>query len=167
MTTPVNTPTETEQPTEVTLSQEQIAQAATNDPQLAPDEFQLGDRVFKILDLPYDDYVKFLAHLQPFIDVLAAKMGGRQGVKLEGLDLGDGFSIATIVKFCGASLPEMARIVCSQSDPTVTVEDVKKLGRNPFMLASIVLRQLVRNGIIQDFASFFGQVIPLMRRSLA
>lgn len=144
-----------------TLTEEQIIAAATNSPLLSPDEFTLGTTTFKIVQLPYDDYVIFLGYLQPFLEALAGKKN--TSVSLPGIALLDAVDSSTLLKFCSKNLPEMARLVCKQSVPDITAEELKKLAGNPFALASVVLKQVAKNGMIRDFATFFKQVTPLLK----
>ena len=37
--------------------------ALTNDPMLSEHEILFGDKIYKLIDLPYDDYMKFLVML--------------------------------------------------------------------------------------------------------
>ena len=146
-----------------TLSQEQIMAAATNSPALSSEQFQLGDAIYKVVHLPYDDYVEFIAHLQPFMDALAEKIASSAGVSVPGLHLTEPVSSSLLLKFCGNSLPELVRIIVKQTRPDITAEQVKEQGKNPFVLAAIVLKQVAYNGMIRDFASFFAQIVPLLK----
>jgi hypothetical protein len=152
-TTPVTPPTP-----------EAIVQAATNNPQLATDEFKLGDRVFKVIDLDYDSYIRFFAYLRPLINAVASGMAQRQGISIPSIELPESSLSATrLIDFCIADLPEMVRLICAQTVPDITVEEVKTNGKTPFVLAAIVVKQLVRNNVVAQFTSFFGQILPLMK----
>lgn len=145
----------------------EIARAATNDPALSLSEFTLGDKTFKIVDLAYDDYIKFLALLQPLIEGVVNGANNTSGFDVAGIHVAsDGFTVQGILKYCSTELPEMVRIICAAADPTITVEDVKRLGKNPFRLAEIVLKQIAQNKMIQDFASFFQRAMPLLQQAL-
>lgn len=146
--------------TKTELTQKEIVRAATNDPVLSEVKVKLGDREFPILDLPYDDYIKFLAHLQPLMEVFLGKIGAIQGVEMP---VASSLNAASLVAYCAADLPEMVQIIIAQSDPTVTAEEVKRQGKNPFKLAAIVLEQIQQNRMIADFSDFFLQVLPLMK----
>jgi len=142
----------------------EVVQASTNAPQLATDEFKLGDRVFKIIDLDYDSYIRFFAYLRPLINAVASGMAQRQGVSIPSIDLPESSLSATrLIDFCIADLPEMVRLICAQTYPDTTVEEVKGNGKTPFVLAAIVIKQLVRNNVVGQFVSFFGQILPLMK----
>jgi len=136
-----------------------IVRAVTNDPSLAERTVVLGDRTFPVLDLPYDQYTLFLAQLQPLLEGLLGTLPG-----LSGLGLNDALTPAALITYCGKSLPEMARIVCAQSAPEITVAEVKLLGKTPFKLASVVLEQIDQNGIIADIKAFFVQLAPLLKK---
>lgn len=144
------------------LTDEQILAAATNSPVLSPDQFKLGDQTFKIVHLPYDDYVTFLGYLQPFLSAMVLGKSKEQKVSIPGINLGVGASPLALVEFCSNELPEMVRLIVKQTDPTVTVKTIKELAGTPFVLAGIVFQQLVRNQMIADFASFFKQMMPLL-----
>lgn len=156
-TTVVDTPTESPK-----LSKEEQIRAATNSPELSEETFQLGDQTFKIIDLPYDDYLQFVSLLSPLLDAFISKL--TPAASIPGINLDSGkVTTAAVMKYCGTSLPEMVRIVCSQTDPAITVETVKAKGKNPFRLAGIVMLQISRNNIIGDFADFFAQIAPLLK----
>lgn len=144
------------------MTQLEIVRAATNDPALAKRTVKLGEREFPVIDLEYDDYMLFMAQLQPLLECV---LGSLPGVKSTGLL--DTLTPATLVTYCAKSLPEMARIVCSQSDPTVTTAEVKKLGKTPFALAYIVLAQIEQNNIITTVKDFFAQIYPLLKSALS
>lgn len=148
---------------EVVLTEAQILEAATNSPVLSPDEFQLGDKTFKLVYLPYDDYVQFLGHLQPVLEALVNKKAEKAGIAIPGIDLSASLNPSSILKFCSSSLPEMVRLICKQTDAKITTADIKTLARSPFALATIVLKQVSKNEVLKDFTSFFAQVTPLFR----
>ena len=156
-TTVVETPTESPK-----LSKEEQIQAAVNSPELSEQSFQLGDQTFKIIDLPYDDYLQFVSMLSPLLDAFISKL--TPAASIPGINLDSGkVTSAALLKYCGTTLPEMVRIICSQTDPAITVETIKAKGKNPFRLAGIVMQQISRNNIIGDFADFFAQIAPLLR----
>lgn len=134
---------------------------------LPADEFMLGDRIFQIVDLPYDDYTMFLGYIAPLIEnickrIVLSKSGGVElpdGIKLDAST----FGAFDLLQICGKSLPEMAQIVCKQTDPDITVADVKRLAKKPLPLADVVLKQIVQNGMIKDFKDFFGQMISMLK----
>lgn len=144
------------QPTE----QDKI-RAAVNAP---ADTFKLGDREFQLHDLPYDDYIAFVGYVSPLVDTLINRVKGKNTAGIPGIDLDvTQFGAIQILQFCGGSLPEMVRLICKQTDPDITVEDIKKLAGRPTLLATIVMRQMAQNGIIQDFTDFFGQMVKTLQ----
>lgn len=146
-------------------SEREIIFAATNEPALAPDEFKLGDRTFKVMNLKYDDYIKFLGYLRPFLEGIGQALVASKGIQVPNINInGPSFNIDTLLTFCINDLPEMARIVCKQTDPTVTAEQIKEWAGEPFTLCEIILRQVARNNMIGQFASFFGQLLPILMR---
>lgn len=148
-------------PTEPTLSSFDLTRAAVN---LAAGEFTLGDRVFPIKDLSYDAYITFLGYLTPLIEVVVQRVTGQANIPLPGIDLEPSlFSPSNILSACSKQLPEMVQIICAASDPTITVDDVKALGKKPTVLASAVLQQITQNGMIKDFSDFFAQVLSVVK----
>lgn len=139
------------------LTQQEIVRAATNSPELAVDSFELGGREFKILDLPYDDYLKFFALLEPLLSGVAGQLTAFRIGNVDGL------SVKDVIKYCGQQLPEMVRLICVQTEPHVTTKDVKDWARSPFSLASIVLKQVAHNKMIEDVTDFFASLLPLMK----
>jgi len=139
-----------------TITQIDTALAATNAPSLSDIEVSIGDRSWKVVFLKYAEQVKFLALLQPLMESLAGKMAG----------IDSGMTAAGLLKYCGGNLPEMAAIVCRQTDSTVTAEQLVAIeGVSPFKLASIVVSQIKRNQMIEEIVSFFEQIVPLMKMS--
>jgi hypothetical protein len=159
----------TEQPV-ATLTKQQIAAAATNSPEMAQDEFRLGDRTFKLVDLGYDEYTEFTTMLEPLLKAVAGMMTSRVGIKIPGISANiEGVSPSHLIDFCKGSLPRMAQLVCNMQavvnerpDQEVSVEWVKKNGKTPFNLAKIVMAQMQKNQMIEDFASFFVRMLPTL-----
>jgi hypothetical protein len=139
------------------LSEAAIVRAATNDPALSTTEVTLGDRTFKIVDLPYKDYLAFLVAFKPLLGVFMATAGS--GLEVSGLPA---FDASDLITYCSDTLPEMVRIVCKQTDPTITVDEVMELGKTPFKLANIVLIQVQQNQMIKEITDFFGTILALM-----
>jgi hypothetical protein len=150
----------------VELTEEQIVAATTNSPEMSPYEITLGSgdttRTFKIIDLEYDDYMKFTLFLKPlFNEILSkakkAREAGETGINfsIEDIDLDKVFSMFE------TTLPAMALIVLVNTDPTITVTDCKHLCRTPFKMLEVVLAQVAKNNIIEDFTSFFPQLAQL------
>jgi hypothetical protein len=156
------TPT-TETPTVETpsLSPEQILRAATNDPALSKDTIALGNKTFKVVDLKYDDYLTFITYLSPLLDAIAKSMLSLHGQS----DEPEKFSTSTLFSYCGKELPEMARIVCAQTEPDITAEEIKELAGTPFKLIDVVWTQIVRNKMIDEIAAFFGRMAALLSQT--
>ena len=158
--TPKNTPLEIEAPAS-TLTLPEIHRAAFN---LPADQFALGDRLFQLQDLSYDNYLLFLGYLTPLIEVVVQRAAGSAGVSIPGIDLqSNALSANNILKLCGKELPEMVQIMCRESAPDITVEEVKALAKRPTVLVTAVIKQIKQNGMIQDFADFFGQVLSVVK----
>lgn len=145
-------------------SKEEAAKALVNSPELSDISFTLGDREFKVIDLGYDDYLKFITFLTPMLEVFIGSLASVGGVNVVAPI--KEINATSIIKYCGESLPEIACIVCTQTDPTITSEEIKKLAKTPFKLCEIVLLQIEKNKIIGDFASFFQQMMPLLKGAL-
>lgn len=150
----------------VTLTKEQITSAALNDSTLSRKTFTLGDRTFPLKDLTYDQYNKFLLLVAPLADGLIGKIGDKikaTELGLTGLDVSL-FSVKDVLSYCGEALPELALIAVQTSDPTMTIAQVKELGKTPLKLAEVVVAQMVHNNMIKDFADFFGQILPYFKK---
>jgi hypothetical protein len=145
------------------LTQIDTVRAATNAPELSENTVTLGDRTFKIVDLAYDDYVKFMACLQPLFEALISKLAQTKGIAFEASEL----SGSMVLRYCSHSLPEMVRLCLSQTEPTITSDEIKALGKTPFRLAQVVLKQVEQNQMIQEIASFFVQMSPLLKAGLS
>lgn len=143
------------------LSQADIDRAATNDPAPSP-SFTLGNREFKILDLPYKEYIRFFSHLKPMVGAVVGAIAMSRGVPM-GTPAFDSMSLIT---YCSDELPEMVRIVCAQSDPTITTEEVMELGKTPFALARVAAMQINRNNMINDFMDFLKETLPLLKAAM-
>lgn len=145
------------------LTKEKILSAASNDSTLSRNTFTLGDRTFPLKDLSYDQYNKFLLLIAPLADGLIGRIGDKvksQELGIESLDISL-FSVTDILSYCGNTLPDLALIAVQTSDPTMTIEQVKEMGKTPFKLAEIVMLQMVHNNTIKDFADFFARILPL------
>lgn len=138
------------------LTDKQIVQAATNDPALSEQTAVLGDRTFKIVDLEYDDYLLFLTKLGPLLKGVASGLLLNQG-------LGGGLDAASIVEYCSSDLPDLACIVCRQTDKDITPKEIKLLAKSPFRLATLVMAQIHRNDMIAEISSFFQLMLPVMK----
>lgn len=141
------------------LSDTEVIRAATNDPALSERQIKLGDRTFTIVDLEYDDYLVFITKLAPLMKAFASGLLASKGIGSESPSLDP----LAIIEYCASDVPELALLVCSQTDKTITLKEVKKLGKNPFNLATVVLKQIEQNNMIGDITSFFAQILPLLR----
>jgi hypothetical protein len=136
------------------LTSEQIHNAVRNE---YPDKsFQLGDRTFPVKDLSYDDYLEFCDLARPIIESVVgivdlSMADGKSDVEFNpaGLDFNQ------IIKLAGKELPRMAWICCRQSDPNITIDEVKRLARRPMALLTVVLAQVQHNQMVQEFVDFF------------
>lgn len=143
------------------LNNEDLVRAALN---LQADEFVLGDRAFKVADLGYDDYLLFISLLSPFVDVVCSTFMNAGNITVPGISLEvNGMSASKFIALVGKQLPELAHLVCKQTDPTITVDEVKKLAKKPTALIDPVIKQIVQNNIIKDFSAFFGQAMGILR----
>ncbi len=145
-------------------AKEEAVKAAVNSPKLSDIKFTLGEKEFKVIDLSYDSYLQFITHLTPLLEIFVGSLAATGGVRV--LTPTADINAGSIIKYCGESLPEIVCIVCNQTDTSVTKEDVKKWAKSPFALCHIVLLQIEKNAIISDFASFFQQILPLLKASL-
>jgi hypothetical protein len=157
----MTTPRKTALPTEPTITPENLTRAAVN---LPADQFVLGDRTFYIKDLPYDSYIAFISYLTPLVEAVVSRMMGNSGVSIPGIELqSNAFSASKVLSLCGKELPEMVRLICAQTEPSITIEEIKQLAKKPTVLVAVVLKQIDQNGIIKDFADFFVQVVAVMK----
>jgi hypothetical protein len=151
-------------PTEPQLTSAEISRAATNSPALSLEEFNLGDRNFKIVDLSYDSYVEFLTLLSPLIESVFGSIASASGIPGVNVDA-NAFNVSSIIKHCAKTLPQLVQLICNQTED-ISVDEVKRLGKTPMVLGGVVLKQLQRNNIIKDFADFFAQALPVLKANL-
>lgn len=146
------------------LTKQEVTRAALNEPSRTT--FTLGERTFPLKDLSYDQYTKFLTLLSPLADGLMSRIGERVAASQIGIESLDTsmFSVKDLFDFCGEQLPHLVLIMCQSSDPSVTLEQVKDMGRTPFKLAECVVLQMLHNNIIKDFSDFFGRMLPLVMK---
>ena len=140
------------------LTDKEVVRAMTNDPGLSTAEHTLGGRTFKIVDLSYDDYKVFVAHLNPLIEMLLAKLVSFTGLQSEASSV----NASGLLKYCCDSMEDLALIVVHQTEPDVTMEELKKLAGSPFKLAGLVMKQIHQNRIIEEIGDFFVQMLPLL-----
>lgn len=147
----------------VDLTQEQIVGATLNTPELSQHAITLNGRTFKVIDLEYDSYMKFTLFLKPLFNEILSKAKSAQ----ESGNTSVGFSIADINldKVFGMfeeTLPQMALIVLQATEPSMTLEECKNICKTPFKMLEVVLLQISKNNIIEDFTSFFPQLARLI-----
>ncbi len=155
-------------PEDKTLTQEQIIRAATNSPALAEDQFVLGDRTFKIIDLQYKSYLAFMRHLQPLVKMLGELLLREDSILPEGLSLNiQDAPLAKIFEglldYCGETLPEMVALICQQTDKTITAEWVEEHAQSPLQLAGIAMQQVAQNNMVEDVVRFFVLLRPMQK----
>lgn len=142
------------------ISEGELTRAALN---LPANEFMLGERKFEIKDLSYRDYLAFTRYLTPFMEAVGSRLiSDKLGVSVPGIDLGGAISATSIIDFCGEKLPEMVQIICRQTDPSITVEEIEALAKKPSALIGPVVQQIVHSKVVSDFASFFAQAMTLL-----
>lgn len=144
----------------VQLTQKEKVFAATNDPSLATDQFTLGERSFPVLYLKYKAQLKFIAHLQPLLELVGGAIAG--GPAISGLELGTRLNLASLMQYCAEDLPAMVALMCQQSDKEVTAEWVEDNCEGPVQLAGIVLKQVGRNRFVPQILDFFVQILPTL-----
>jgi hypothetical protein len=126
-----------------------------------PDKsFVLGDRVFPVKDLSYDAYVEFMELSRPILTMLVDSLelknqNGEVDVEFNPA----GFDVEKLIKLAGNELPRMAWLCCKQSDPNISIQDVKKLARRPQTMVQVVLAQVKHNDLAREFADFFKQIV--------
>lgn len=158
---PLDSPDVAAQTSEPSIPEQQLIRAAINIP---VDKFQLGDQMFDIVDLPYDDYILFISHLAPLIEILVTHLTNTNDLKIPGISLSPEYvTPRLLLELCGSTMPDMVQLMCKQTDPDITVEEVKKLAKRPTVLASAILKQITQNGIIKEFGDFFGQVTQILK----
>lgn len=156
-----DTPDVATQTSEPSIPEQQLIRAAIN---LPVDKFQLGDRVFDIVDLPYDDYIYFISYLSPLIEILVTHLTSANDLRIPGIKLSPEYvTPKLLLEMCGSTMPDMVHLMCKQTDPDITVTEVKKLAKRPTVLATAILKQIQQNGIIKEFGDFFGQVTQILK----
>ena len=172
VTSPTPTPVETTAPSKAPLTQEQIILGATNDPALSNDTFVLDGKTYKYVHLSYDYYIEFMLKIKPLltavVGVVASK--ARATVTIPGIELVEN-PLSNIINFAGKDIPDMVRIIINNSlefenkEERITVEEIRKMrGVTPMSLSNIIVGQVVYNNMITEFASFFVQMMPLLKQ---
>jgi hypothetical protein len=57
----------------------------------------------------------------------------------------------------------MVYLMCLESDPDMTIAEVKKLAKRPTVLVTAIMKQIKQNEMIKDFADFFTQVLSVLK----
>lgn len=119
-----------------------------------------GDsREFELKHLDYDSYLEFCDLARPILQTVAG------GLDLGGLASGDlqfnpaKIDFGEILRQAGSELPRMVWLCCKQTDPKITLEEVKRLGYRPQAMLTVVLKQIKHNEMVQEFASFFPKIV--------
>jgi hypothetical protein len=145
------------------LSQTEITQAVRNE---AAGTFTLenpitkASRTFELKHLSYDAYLEFCELAHPILSTLsgALDMGNKGGeFKLEFNPLNIDYK--TVLKLAGKELPRMVLLCCKQTDPRITLEEVKELGHRPQQLVQVVLKQIKHNEMVKEIADSFPQIV--------
>lgn len=127
--------------------------------------FTLGTKEFERKDLAYDDYIQFCSLITPLIEKIFS--AAKPKVSIEGpngpeLDFDFDTSVIdakTLVQMGAEALPLLAWLCCRQSDPSISIVDIKKLcGGKPWPLLTIVFQQIKHNKIVEDLCGFFPQM---------
>ena len=125
---------------DVVNTDDQKLEAATNDPLLSNDSFELGGKTYKVVHLKYKSYVAFLRLLEPVMKGVLGVMSHQAGLGLAGIDLGK-VDTSSLVGLATENLPSLVQIVCSQTEP-ITVQEIEEMETTPFDLANIVFLQV-------------------------
>ena len=126
---------------------------ATNSPVLSETKVVLGTKEYKLVHLPYRDYVQFICLIEPAI----------KGFFSGSILIEDTLEASSIIRPLLDVLPELVWLCLKQTDPSITVEQIMKYGKTPTALANIVIAQIKHNNMIQDFSDFFKQATQLVK----
>lgn len=123
-----------------------------------------AQREFPLKDLDYDSYIDFCRLAKPIITAVASGMAVKTDEKGE-VDLGFNpfdLDFDTLIEMAGENLPRMAWLCLKQSEPKISIGEVKKLARRPQVMIEIVLAQVKHNEMVQEFASFFPRILQAL-----
>lgn len=147
---------------DTTLTTSTIMQAARNE---AAGTFTLSNpsgesKTFEIKHLSYDAYIEFCELARPILTTMSGALAldmsnGEFGLKFNPLNI----DYEQVIKLAGKELPRMAWLCCKQSDPKITIDEVKRLGHRPQNLIAVVLQQVKHNDMVKEFADFFPQIV--------
>ncbi len=146
---------------EVSITDDQKLEAATNDPALSNDSFELGGKTYKVVHLKYKSYVAFLRLLEPVMKGVLGVMSHQAGLGLAGIDLGK-VDTSSLVGLATENLPSLVQIVCSQTEP-ITVQEIEEMETTPFDLANIVFMQVKKIQLGDKFSAFITRISETMK----
>ena len=154
------------------LTSEQIILGATNDPSLSTSSFKFNDKEYKYVHLSYDAYIEFMLKIKQLLTAVVGTVAAKANatVKIPGIAL-EGTAADSVINFASKEIPDMVRIIVNNCNEfaevpdRITVEDIKKVrGITPMTLTNIIMGQVVFNNMIPEFASFFVQMMPLLKQ---
>lgn len=146
---------------DVVITEAQKLEAATNDPALSKDEFQLGGKTYKIVHLKYKSYVAFLHLLEPVMKGVIGVMSQQAGIGLAGIDLGK-VDTSSLVGLATNNLSALVQIICSQTE-TISVAEIEEMETTPFDLANIVFMQVRKIKLGDQFSAFIMRISQEMK----
>lgn len=150
------------------LTPTDIAKAVRNEPRgtftLGDEEFGVTPRTFEIKDLDYDSYIEFVDLARPILSALAESLqvtqdNGELGLQFDPSSL----NYEELIKLAGSKLPRMAWLCCKQSDRSIKLDEVKRLGRRPHNLLMVVIEQVKANKLVEEFARAFPQIAASLK----
>lgn len=142
-------------------TKEQIYDVARNEHHKT---FKLGEREFPIKDLDYDSYLEFMELSYPIIQAVTDSLeltssNGEPDVAFNPAT----FDVGKIIKLAGSNLPRMTWLCCKQSDPAITIPEVKRLARRPHVMIQVVFEQIKHNKLVEEIRDFFQSMAPAVR----
>lgn len=134
--------------------------------------FTLGDREFNIVPFSsredaYDQQTEFLLLVTPLLmKILDVSFAAATSVK-DIVDLNN-IDILPLLREFSSTLPQLVAIICQGSDPSITVEDVKKLAKSLLNqnLLMAVIYQVQADNMIEDILNLknaFGELGTLIK----
>lgn len=138
---------------------------STDQPAEPRPTFTLGDKTFAVVSTfkrnsaeSYDEACEFDATLTPLLAKVYSVISGSGDYNF-GSDLDitaflNDFDIATLIRDFSQDVPKLVLFVAHGSDPTATLDDIKRLAggaRNPELYRAIFL-QLQADGLFSKFA---------------
>src|SRR5574343_997869 len=129
------------------------AHGLTNSEITSPTSVTFAGKDYKLVHLPYDDYVQFMALIEPVI-----------GTIINIINSGE-FALtgnAGIIKGLLTVLPELVWLSLKQTNSGITLAYIKSNTKSPTELFNIVIAQVKHNDMIKDFSDFFAQINTMM-----